>query len=288
MDALMILCILGCAACLVYGLTPLAGNGWERLAKRIERYQVLRVSEAAKVFDDMFLEVKPGWLVAAYRVAPLAGGLLAYLFTNNLIITVLAGAAAMVIPDVYMKIALAQRRMKFNGQLVDALFMLSSSLRAGLSLTQAFETLETEMAPPASQEFGLMMKAHRVGLSFDDALQGMNRRMGSEELNLIVTAMLLARSTGGDVTRIIQQLIVSIREKKKLNEKVIGLTLQGKLQAVVMSALPVFFAFSVRSFNPDYFTALTQTQTGQTALLAAIVLWLIGMVLLFKLSKVEY
>jgi len=165
--------------------------------------------------------------------------------------------------------------------------MLSSSLRAGLSLTQAFEQLEAEMPPPLSQEFGLMMKAHRLGRTLEEALQGLNARIPCEEMNLITVAVLVARETGGDISNILDQLIDTIRERSKLSEKVKTLTTQGRLQAYIMSILPLAFFMFVRTFNRDHFSVMLEEPLGQMLLLLAVVLWAVGMILLFRLSKVE-
>ncbi|MBI3319036.1 MAG: type II secretion system F family protein [Candidatus Omnitrophica bacterium] len=274
----------GSAAAVVY---PAIARSWSHSTRWVEGYQQGKVEQTAKRLDDLFIEVKPVWLKIAYGVGPLAVGVVTFLFSKNLVLVLIGVMGGMLLPDVCVRPIRAMRRRAFEAQLVDALFILSSSLRAGLSLTQAFEQVESEMSPPISQEFGLMMKAYRLGLTFEGALQRLNERMPSEELQLFTTAMLVARETGGDVTHIISQLIDTIRERKKLREKVTTLTLQGRLQAYIMSALPLLFAAFVRTFNPSYFELLLANQYGQMALILAVGLWLIGMVLLVRLSRVE-
>lgn len=132
-----------------------------------------------------------------------------------------------------------------------------------------------------------MMKAHRLGLTLEESLARLNGRVPSDELNLVTTAVLVARETGGDITEIIKQLIVTIRERKKLSNKVQTLTLQGRLQAYIMSALPVVFAVFIQSASPHYFDVFFEDATGQALLIGAGVLWLLGMILLLRLSKVE-
>ena len=266
---------------------PWLSKLWLRFVGRATQYQQVRFQEASRVLDDIFLDVKPLWLRIAYGVGPVGCGLLVYIFTNNPILTVIGAIVGIVVPDVWVRQTRAYRRKKFSGQLVDSLLILSSSLKAGLSLTQAFETVEAEMPAPMSQEVGFMMKAYRLGLSFEEALQGLNRRMPSDELKLITLAILVGRETGGDVTRNIDQLVSTIRQRKKLNDQVKTLTLQGKLQAYIMSALPLVFAAAVRTIQPDYFEVLMRDPDGQMALAIAVLLWIVGMILLFKLSKVK-
>jgi len=274
------------------GLVALAGFPalealGERLTGAMQGYQQGKVAKATKALDDIFVEVKPTWLKVSYGLGPLIMGFGVFVLTQRMLFALLGAVLGVVLPDLWVRQTQAIRKRRFQAQLVDALFILSSSLKAGLSLTQAFEVLEQEMPPPASQEFGLVIKAHRLGRSFEEALQGLNERMACEELNLITTAILIARETGGDVTAILGQLIMTIRERKKLNDKVMTLTLQGRLQAYIMSVLPVLFAAFVRAFNPRYFDAFLGDPTGMALLAVAGALWAIGMVSLLKLSKVD-
>lgn len=278
---------MGAAGCAAVATYPLAMRWWTRVAGGIEQYQQVKVEKAAKALDELFVEVKPRWLKIAYGVGPILAGFVAFVVTNKLWAALLGMVIGRLVPDFWVREVTARRKRKFQAQLVDALFILSSSLRAGLSMTQAFEQLEAEMSPPASQEFGLMMKAHRLGLTLEESLQRLNGRMPCDELNLITTAVLVSRETGGDITHIISQLIATIRERKKLKDKVTTLTLQGRLQAYLMSALPLLFATFIRSFNPRYFDPLLEDPTGKMLMVASVVLWMVGMVLLFRMSKVD-
>ena len=277
----------GSAGCAAVSLYPGMALLWHRVLGRIEAYQQVKVRQASLVLDDLFLEVKPRWLRVAYGVGPILVGLAVFIFVNNFWLAMLGMLLTVALPDAWVRQSRAARRRRFNAQLVDVLFILSSSLRAGLSMTQAFEELEAEMGPPASQEFGLMMKAHRLGLTLEEALQGLNDRMPSDELNLVTTAVLVGRETGGDITSIISQLVTTIRERKKLQDKVRTLTLQGRLQAYIMSVLPILFAVFVRSTNPGYFDLLLNTHIGNVLILVACGLWVVGIVFLVRLSKVD-
>lgn len=274
----------GCATIVCY---PTLSSLWADAVKRLGSFQRKQADRAVKTLDELFIDAKPTWLKLAYGVGPLAAGLVTFLICHNVIGALLAAVAGLLVPDMWVRQAKAIRKKKFQGQLVDALLILSSSLRAGLSLTQAFEQLEAEMPPPASQEFGLMMKAHRLGRTLEDSLHGLNQRMASQELDLITTAMLVTRETGGDVTVIINQLVSSIREKKKLVEKISTLTLQGRLQAYIMSALPIVFVLFIKTFNPSYLDLLLNDEIGHIVIAVATTLWLIGMFLLMKMSKLQ-
>lgn len=273
------------AAAIAY---PRVSGLWSSLAGKVDRYQQTKIDEATQALDDIFMDVAPRWLKLAYGMTPVGLGVLVYVVWNSALLAVCGAVVGLVFPDLYVRASRAIRKQRFRAQLVDVLLVLSSSLRAGLSLTQAIEVVALEMSPPASQEFGRVMKAYRVGRPLEEALQRLNERMASEELNLMMTALLVARETGGDVTRLISQVVTTIREKKKLSEQVQTLTMQGKLQAYVMSALPVVFALMVRTFNPRYYDVLLRDATGQMLLMLAAALWVVGMVLLVWLSRVDF
>lgn len=280
--------VMGSVGCAAFSVYPVIVRASGRAATKVKDLHRLRVEQAAKTLDDIFIEVKPKWLKAAYWACPLILGIAGWQLLHHGIGAMVGGALGIAIPDVILRQMRAQRKTKFQGQLVDALFILSSSLRAGLSLTQAIEQLSQEMTAPASEEFGLVIKAHRLGRSLDHALERLNDRMKLDDLRLVTTAILLGRETGGDITQIITQLIGTIRERKKLADKVNTLTAQGRWQAWIMSALPIAFAMFVRSFNAKYFDEMLHHEMGQLALAAAVVLWVIGVLLLRVMSKVDF
>ena len=172
----------------------------------------------------------------------------------------------------------------FQSQLVDSLMILSSSLRAGLSLIQAMEVLCEEMPPPISQEFGLVLKENRWGVSLEESLNKLRERMPLEETNLIVSSVLVARETGGELTKVFARLTDTIRNNVKLKEKIATLTLQGKLQGLIMTFLPVGFTFFIYKQNPDHFNIMLEAELGRILIGVAIFLQLLGMFLIKKIS----
>ena len=133
-----------------------------------------------------------------------------------------------------------------------------------------------------------MRKAYGLGQPFEEALKRLQQRNPSDEIDIITTALLVTRESGGDATRIINQLVSTIREKRKLMEKVMTLTLQGRMQAIIMSVLPIAFALFAKTFNPTYFELLMEDPTGRMVLMLAGGLWVVGIVLMARLSRVEF
>jgi len=256
-------------------------------AQAVSNYQTKQVKRAAQSLDKLFLDVSNKKLFLIYVLAPLCLGIAGFVLSRNLIVAAGAVAFGLVLPGLVLKIMEKNRCNKFCQQLCDGLMVLSSSLKGGLSLLQSIEVLVEEMNPPISQEFSLVLRENQMGVPLDDSLERLNKRIKSEELNLIITAIDIARETGGNLTEPFEKLMFTLRERDKLIGKVKTLTLQAKLQGVIMSLMPILFGIVVYYMNPEYLQIMLQDPRGQLALGIAVGLEIIGALLLLKLSKVE-
>lgn len=192
-----------------------------------------------------------------------------------------------ILPKFYINILLDKRKRLFNDQLVDALMIMSSSFRGGLSLIQAFEAVVDEMPDPIRQEFGIVLGENKMGVSMDETLNRLYERMPSAPLQQMISAILLARETGGNLPVIFSRIVNSIRERKKIQQSIDVLTIQGKIQAFVMSVLPIVFFFLVTASNKQYMNAMFNTEIGKKLLVICAVLWVVGVVLIWKLSSLK-
>jgi tight adherence protein B len=189
-----------------------------------------------------------------------------------------------ILPRMYVSRLITMRKQKFDDQLMDAIMIMSSSFRGGLSLVQAFESVSEEMPEPAKGEFGVVLGENKMGVSLDESLNRLYRRMPSPALQQMVTAILLARETGGNLPIIFSRIVNSTRERKKIERNLQTLTMQGKIQAFVMTGLPVFFFFSVSGSNPHFFDVMFNSPMGQKLMIACVVLWILGALSIWKIS----
>lgn len=192
-----------------------------------------------------------------------------------------------ILPALIIKTMENKRKEKFAGQLVDGLMVISSALKGGLSLLQAIEVLVEEMPAPISQEFGLILRENKIGLTLDESLRRLNDRLKLEELGLMINSVLVARETGGDLTKVFSRLATTIRDNRKLKENIRTLTLQGRLQGIIMSALPFIFVWWVMTFNKEHFDIMLGTEKGRMLLFVAAGLQAVGMVLIRKFSIIK-
>ncbi|NLE64832.1 MAG: hypothetical protein GX606_02825 [Elusimicrobia bacterium] len=198
---------------------------------------------------------------------------------------VLAGlVVGYIVPKIYANMTIAKRRRQFDQQLIDALLIMSSAFRGGMSFLQAMEAVVEEMPDPIRQEFGIVLGENKIGVTLEEALDRLQKRMRSTSLQQVISAILLARETGGNLPLIFSRIVHTIREKKKLEQQLEVLTLQGRIQAFVMSGLPVGFFFLVNSTNPQYFQIMTGTDIGQKLLVLCVFLWVVGTFMILKIS----
>jgi len=191
------------------------------------------------------------------------------------------------LPRMYIGHLIKVRKEKFHDQLMDALMIMSSSFRGGLSLVQAFESVSDEMPEPAKGEFGVVLGENKMGVSLDESLNRLYLRMPSAPMQQMVTAILLARETGGNLPIIFSRIVSSIRERKKIEGNMKMLTVQGKIQAFVMTGLPVFFFFAVSGSNPHFFDVMFNTPHGQQMMIFCLVLWVLGALSIWKISTIK-
>jgi len=257
------------------------------ILQRLQTWQKKQEDIVAIEMDKMFYDKSPKKIVLLYFILPPVLGLGAYLLLRLPIFVVLGLLVGLAIPNLIIKLRYKQRIQKFNGQLLDAINLLSSCLKGGLSLLQGFEVLIEEMPAPISQEFGLVVRENKMGIPLEESLVRLNKRMDIEELGLIVNALLVARETGGELTKVFSRLSVTIRDNRKLKESIKTLTLQGRLQGAIMSVLPILFVAWVVSVNKHHFDIMLNSDIGRLLLIVAVILQVVGMILIKKFSTIK-
>jgi len=248
-----------------------------------------RAEKIATKMDDMFIAAKKKSTVALYAVAPFILAVAGFIFAPSefRFIGVLIGIGLGFIgPSVYIRFLASQRKRKFYGQLIDALLMMNSALKGGLSLLQAMEVVADEMPEPISQEFAILIGENKMGVSLESSFDRLYSRMGNPALQQFISAILLARETGGNLPVIFNRIIQTIRENRKIEQNIETLTVQGKIQGVVMSLLPVAFSFFIYSSNPHYFDVMLESELGKNLLMLAVGLEVVGAILIIKFSTI--
>ena len=180
-----------------------------------------------------------------------------------------------------------RRRTKFNDQLPEALATMSNALRAGFSISQAFESVVDQGEKPMSEEFAILQQQLRIGMSFEDALSSMSDRVGSEDLTLVTTAILISRKTGGNVTEIFDKISDTIRARQKIARKVRTLTAQGRMQGLLVSAMPFILGIAMFVLKPSVMRPFVFSARGAICIIGVIGLVAAGWLFIRKIIRIE-
>jgi tight adherence protein B len=181
----------------------------------------------------------------------------------------------------------------FNDQLEDALSSMSSSLKAGFSINQALEVVAEENKRPISVEFRLLVQEIRLGVPLDEALQKMVDRLECPDMELVSTAIITARQTGGELTAILDRLASVIRERMRINQRLRALTAQGRMQAYMIAAMPGLLLLAMSYIAPDmmsnFFNATVANviPIGILLIIGAFILVVIGFFVIKKITTID-
>lgn len=252
-----------------------------------ERWREMFTENARVSLDDMFLFVDPRALFRANVALFLLLPMLVWLFTGAPFLAVLAAVVGAVFPRTAWVVMRNRRMRKLVLQLPDALTMMAGSLRAGASLQQSLDMVVKETPAPVSQEFSLLLREQRLGLALEDSLRGMAQRLNVEDIDLFVSAMSIAKEVGGNLSEILDRLASTLRAKAVMEGKIRALTSQGKLQGLIVGALPIFLAGILYVMEPEAMLPLFTTLYGWGVMAAVFVLLLLGGFFIKKIVTID-
>jgi tight adherence protein B len=268
------------AALLTWFMIDFGTNG-------MARYRATFTKNAKVHLSDMFLFVDPSRLFLANIGIMIAGGLTAWLVTGSAFVTIPVFSVLGFLPRLLYARMRRRRLKKFEEQLPDALMMLAGGLRAGVSLTTAIQQLVAESEPPLSQEFTLMLREQRLGVTLEESLSHLVRRVPTQIVTLVVSAMRIASETGGGLAETLERTSSTIRSKFQIEGKIDALTAQGKLQAWVVGALPLGLMAILNKMEPQAMGMLWHTPAGWATLIVIALLEFMGIWLIRKIVSID-
>lgn len=180
-----------------------------------------------------------------------------------------------------------KRIKRFNEQLPEALELLSRSLRAGHSLAAGFGLIASEMQDPIGSEFGRSFEEQNLGITLEEALEGMTERVPNMDLRFFATAVMLQRQTGGDLAEILDKIGTLIRDRFKLAGAIQALTGEGRLSGVVLLGLPPTLFVVMLYLNYEYAMVLMRDETGRMLMGVALVMQFLGALVIRKIINIK-
>jgi tight adherence protein B len=218
------------------------------------------------------------------------GGFL-WLVSRNPVIAAAALFGGFGFPFVYLQLKYTKRLRMFNDQMLDTLTMLSNGVKAGYSMVQAMEMVAKESPPPMGTEFGRLVREVSLGVTVEEAMNNLKERVPSDELDLMVTVIMIQRQIGGNLSEILESIANTIRERNKLNGMINALTAQGRMSGLVIGGMPFALLGVLYVINPKYISLLWTYHSGAFQayylLIMCVVMELTGFVIINKIITIE-
>jgi tight adherence protein B len=227
------------------------------------------------------------WLLLHLAIFVGAGLVGLLLGGGSLVIGILFMVGGVIGPWLYLGLRRSRRRKAFNSSLPETLQLMSGSLSAGLSLGQSVDTIVREGTDPVSTEFKRVLVETRLGVSLEDALDGVAERFESKDFAWVVMAIRIQRQVGGNLAELLDTVAATMREREYMRRQVAALSAEGKLSAYVLGALPPLFLLYLVFAQRDYVMPLFTDIRGIVMLVFAGVLLAVGGFWMSKLVKVE-
>ena len=190
-------------------------------------------------------------------------------------------------PGAWLRQRHDQRVHHIDQQIDTWLLTLANALKATPSLGEALGASAGLIRPPLADEIHIAMKETRLGSPIDQALLNMGVRVGSRALSGCIATLLIARQTGGDLPRILEDSAASLREMARLEGVVRAKTAEGKAQAWVLGAIPFLLTAVIHLLDPNWLVPLTESTTGYMILGVALVLWVSAILIARKVLAVD-
>lgn len=221
----------------------------------------------------------------------LTAGVLAFLavsmVSTSYLLMGLCGVIAAVLPYSHILAKKKKRMNKFLRLLPDALDLMSRGLSAGHAFTESLHMVSTEMPEPIATEFRKTYEEQNLGLSLKLALENMVQRMPLLDLRMCVTAILIQRETGGNLSELLEKVAYTIRERFRILEDLKTLTLSSRWSAWLLCALPIFLALYISVMNPGYMDVLWRDPRGHKLIAIAVTMQLLGMLMVQRIMKIK-
>jgi len=175
----------------------------------------------------------------------------------------------------------------FNKQLPDTITLLSNSLRAGSSFLQSIELVSREGQPPISEEVGRVVREVNLGLGMDEALHNLVRRIKSDDLDLMVTAIGIQQQVGGNLAEILDTIAFTIRERVRIKGEINTLTAQGRMSGYLVAFLPIALAAGINAINPGFMEPLFTQALGKILIGVSLFCMAIGFFAIQKITDIK-
>lgn len=233
------------------------------------------------------LPINPEELLIIKLLSATAVSFIVYAISKSIFFALLVFVIIWIIPGFIIEKKRKDRIKLFDSQLGEGITIISNSLKAGYSFLQAVAVVSEKTSDPFSKEFKILLKEMSLGISEEEALRKLINRMESEDLKLIINAILIQKDIGGNLSEILDNISETISERQKIQNELKTLTAQGKLSGFVLTLFPVFLGLVIFLFNREYILLLFQTTIGLCMVGVALASEFLGYLMIRKIIKID-
>lgn len=251
---------------------------------------LLRVQTALqlkRMLDQADLHITPSRLVMFSIMAGILALLAVSVISISIPLIILSGIVAACLPFLHVWWKRKKRFGQFLELLPDALELMSRALSAGHAFSESLHMVAEEMPEPVAGEFRKTYEEQNLGLSLKLALENLMERIPLLDLRMCVTAVLIQKETGGNLSEILEKVAYTIRERFRIMGDLKTLTTSSRLSAWLLCGLPIFVAVAVTFMNPEYMAVLWKDQRGHYLIAAAISMQITGMLIVKKILNIK-
>lgn len=254
------------------GITVLSGNLASNWAKDLERAGL-----TINAKEYLFIRIAVGLVLSVVGM----------MFSPIPILAVVGLPLGFLATGFWLKRKKASRLHKMESQLVELLQMLSSGLRAGFGLLQALEAAGEQTPAPLQVEIRRTLRDTAMGASVEQALNSLNERVGSPDFDIVITAILIQRSVGGNLAEILDNVAHTMRERERIRGEIRTLTSQQRMTGYVIGGIPIGLLLIFMAISPEFTSLLFTDKLGRMMLMGAAVSETLGFLVIQKIVNIE-
>ncbi|WKY48742.1 type II secretion system F family protein [Eubacteriaceae bacterium ES3] len=255
---------------------------------RQKRSKVKLLKRIANDLSMSGMMIRPAEFLLVWLGVALIPTVLIFLVSSNLIFAAISLGIGLLLPPLYVKKQREKRVELFEQQLVEAIGIMSSCLKSGLTFQQALVSISTEMPDPISSEFSKVVRELKLGSTIETSLTRLSDKIGSQNFMMMVSAILIQRQTGGNLSEILLNISGTIKERFKIKNEIKVLTATARTSGLVVGLMPVAVILIFLVFNKEYVTIFFESTLGIGMIITGIVMEIIGYLFIRKIVNIQF
>jgi tight adherence protein B len=264
----------------------------DRIVTYLEKRSLGSRDEIIRLLDLMFVEIDAKKVTISLLLLSFGLGTVVFLLLlpnvlMGIFFAALVTVAGWSFPIVLVKGMFERRADTLVAQMVDGLTIMANGIKSGLSVTQSMERVVENLPNPISQEFALVLSQIRLGRSVEEALADFGERIPKPDIQMFVTAINILKETGGNLAETFTTIVVTIRERQKIEKKIQAMTAQGLWQGIIISIVPILLILVFLFVDPSYVKPMFTTTFGLILLFLMFTLQIIGGLTIRKIVKIK-